>query len=165
MVRTSTIVLPKFSKEFSKPPKERMPLLGHLSFPWSIEVFVHPDHPLHLALVGLGVWVVLTPHIPIYFPDFHSIVVALDLTVVENHLLHRHLHHHHHFLLHFSLGEVIYHPLHCHHHSHYHLHYHQVEELLPHLPVTEAFFHPFPRMVGQFPHPHHLVVVVDPHHP
>ena len=95
-------------------------------------------------------------------------MVALDLTVVVNHLLHHHFHHHHHhyhLLLHFLLGEVVYHLLHCHHNSHYHLHYHQVEELLPHLLVAEVFFHPFLRMVGQFPHPHHLVVVVDPHHP
>ena len=104
-----------------------MPLLGHLSFPWAVVVFVHPNHPFHLVPVDLGVWMVPVPHIPICFPNFSSIVVALDLMVVVNHLLYCHLHHHHHHchFLHFSLGEVAYHPLHCHHHSHYHLHYHR----------------------------------------
>ena len=146
--------------------------MGHLSFPWVVEVFVHPGHPFHLALVGLEVLVVLAPHIPINFSDFGGIVVVLDLMVVVNHLLHHHLHYHHHLchlLCHFSLGEVVYQPLHSHHHFHYHFHchfhYHQVEELLLQLPVTVAFPYLFPQMVGQLLHPHHLVVVVDLHHP
>ena len=136
---------------------EWVPLLGHLSFLWATEVFVHPGHPFHSVLVGLEVQVVLVPHTPIYFSDFSSIVVVLDLMVVVNHLLHHHLHYHHHhchLLCHFSLGEAVYHPLLSHHHSHCHLHYHQVEELLLHLPVTEASPYLFPQMMGQFLHPH-----------
>ena len=136
--------------------------------PWVVEVFVHPGHPFHPVPVGLEVWVVLVPHILIYFSDFGSIVVVLDLMVVVNHLLHHHIqcHHHHcHLLLHHPLGEAFYHPLHSHHHSHYHFHCHQVEEPFFHLLVIEAFLYLFPQMVGQFLHPHHLVVVEDLHHP
>ena len=144
-----------------------MPFPGHLSFPWAIVVFVHPDHPFHLVPVDLETWGVLVPHIPICFYDFDGIMVTLDLMVVVNHLPHHHLHHHlhHHYFLHFSLGEVVYHLLHSHHHSHYHLHYHQVEEPLLHLLVAEVSFYPFLRVVVHFLHPHHLVVVVDLHHP
>ena len=128
---------------------EWVPLLGHLSFPWVVEVFVHPGHPFHPVTVGLEVWVVLVPHIPIYFSDFGSTVVVLDLMVVVSHPLHHHLHYHHHhchLLLHFPLGEAVYCPLHSHHHYHfhYHFHYHQVEEPLLHLLVTEASPYLFP---------------------
>ena len=146
---------------------ELVPLLGYLLFLWASVAFVHPGHPFHLVPVDLGVWVVLVPYIPIYFFNLDSIVAALDLTVVVNHLPHHHLHHHHHHchFLHFSLGEEVHSPLHCHHHSHYHLHYHQVEELFLHLPATEVSLYLFLRAVDQFLHPHHLVVVVGLHHP
>ena len=136
---------------------EQVLLLGHLLFLWASVVLVHPDHLFHLVQVDLGVWVVLVQHTPIYLFDLNGVMAVHDQTVVVNHLLH------HHFL-HFSLGEVAYHLLHYHHHFHYHLHYHQMVELL-HLLVTEAFFYPFLRLVNQFLHPHHLVVVVGLHHP
>ena len=144
---------------------EQVLLLGHLLFLWAFVMFVHPDHPYYLVPVDLEVWVVLVQHTPIYFFDLDGVMAVLGLMVVVNHLLHHHLHHHHHHhhFLHFPLGEVAYHLLHYHHH--YHLHYHQVVELLLHLSVTEAVFYPFLRVVNQFLHPHHLVVVVGLQHP
>ena len=145
---------------------EQVLLLGHLLFLWAFVAFVHPNHPFHLVPVDLGVQAVLVQHIPIYLFNLDGVMAVLDQTVVVNHLLHHHLHHHHHHhhLFHFPLGEVAYH-LHYHHHFHYHLHYQQVVELLLHLPVIEAVFYPFLRVVNQFLHPHHLVVVVGLHHP
>ena len=131
---------------------------GHL---WHLPILTIP---FHLVPVDLGVWVVLAPHTPTYLFDLNSVMAVLDQTVVVNHLLHCHLHHHHHHC-HFPLEEVAYHLLHCHHHSHYHFHYHQVVELLLHPLVAEVSFYPFLRVVDQFLHLNHLVVVVGLHLP
>ena len=134
---------------------------GNLSFLWATVVLVHCDHLYHLVQVDLGVQVVLEQHTPIYFFDLNGVMAVHDQKVVVNHL-HHHLHYHHHYH-HFTLGEVVYHLLHYHYYHHYHYHYHQVVELL-HLLVAVVFFYPFLRVVAEFPHPHHLVVVVDLHH-